>query len=517
MHPRLFVCIFLTFLSTPTLGEIADEAIASAIANLESGEYGSARSAAIADLAAQSNNLSLPEDAIAALLKTAVSDSYISVRLEASRLLASMPMSATTRLALGEAWSQELTHRDSKAWKNILHPISATVIHIEATQLLADLYEPPYPGHVIDAWISGLRLFAAQKCLALLQQVRARDGFSDEETKKIKAMAVGLHTVDMRDAVFALVFESLDAGTMVQIIDDFEHARSGSDRLYAGTALKQHFAEQAVPTTVIVVADRVLRNSDDQKHRGIAAALIARGEDDFQIREKMLLAGIRYHIYDTEIANALINMYGEERLQEFVVRYVAKPRIPVSVKSHALYRLAGQATPRESLASETTTALLDAAWETSDYTVINAISKVLREWRSDVPWFVKLKTKHVQSNILFGLFVLCGLINVVAGATALLYVLTRPFERHRQGAKRFGSAAGWTALSIVMLGLQGFAFLGFLGHNAAPNPRDTLAFNVPLYLGTMIYLGLALMVIASARSSRRQHKADSENASLSAG
>ncbi len=384
-----FLAILL-FFSQISFSIPADETISTAVETLEMADSAMARSAAIAELTRQSIKHRLPDDVLRALLVTAKSDTYISVRLEATRLLTSMPMSETNKVALGETWSRELTTPDAKAWKNILRPISAAGVNIEIIKLLATLYEPPYPDVVIDAWIRGLRLFAVNEALPLLRNVRESDDFTDTQISKIKAIAERV-SVKMRNAIYTLVDESLYENSLQQRIADFEYARNTSDRLFAGHALRQHFSDQKVPTMVTNIANRVMLNAKDKRLRGIAAMLIVHGEDKFLTREKMLMAGLTRHKYDREIMNAILKLYGEDGLQQFIVQYASNPRIPNTIKTHAVQALQEQASIDKRLIAETRTALIDTAWETSDYLLISAIESAFTTWHSDVPWIVYLK------------------------------------------------------------------------------------------------------------------------------
>lgn len=493
------VCVFVCGPAAVALGDADDEAVAKAIAALAAGPHASARRAAIEELSGLSQSALLPERAITTLLTTAKSDAYISNRLEATRLLASLPITEATKAALGQSWAEELTNPRGPEWNNVLVPISAADVHREITNLLATFYDPPYPDHVIEAWIAELRIFAASDAVALLQKVRSSQGLSEEQIGNIKLMGARANTVEMRHSIFGLVAEPLDDGLLARTVDEFEHARNTSDRLYAGYALKFHFSDRRVPAGVVAAAGRVIQRDKYPEVRGVAAALIARGETAFDERENVLLAALGNDSSNHEMSNAILGLYGDDRLQELVTRYVADPAAPRAIKIYALQELRKRDRPEESLAPATRAALIEAAWATSDYYLIASIRGTLEDWNNETPWIVYLKSSDVQSRALFVLFAICGLLVSIGGLAALVFVLRRPYQGPRAGTKRTSAVLGWIGLSIAMLGLLAFAFLGFLGHNYAPKPTHTLVFNIPLYVGTLIYLSLAGVIIARAK------------------
>ncbi len=495
--------VVLALLAVAVSNEPTNDGLSATLEALRHAEFATARSAAIEKLAKRSSHTPLPATAIATLLETAQSDAYISVRFEATRLLIATTTDADLLDKLGKAWSSGLTNPDGEVWSRSLHPLSAAKVQIEVVNLLAELYEAPYPDHVIDTWIESLRSFAGDDALKLLRGVRVTQRFSERQLRHLSITGAREHRADRRDAIYALAVRPLDLDTLSEMVDAFEHARNPSDRLFAAYSVKHHFANRSVPVPLAAVAIRVMREAKDAKLRGVAAQLIAGGEMSFADREAMLLSGLRQHEHDGEIAETIVALYGRAGVHALVTRYVAEPNIPRTLRLYALQQLERSAERERSLPEATATALIRAAWTTSDYAVINGIERVLVSWGSDVPLIVHVKSSDVQSRTLFGALVLCVVVNGVAGLVSLGYILVRPFHGKRPGARKLGAALGWIALSVVMLGLAALAFIGFLGHNAPPDPRDTLKLNVPLYVGTLIYVPLAVASIKRARRSLR--------------
>ena len=147
-----------------------------------------------------------------------------------------------------------------------------------------------------------------------------------------------------------------------------------------------HYDRGAVPRSVIDVADRVMRESADQKLQRVAALLIARGDEEFSKREQRLLAGLRSNRFYANLYPAFVELYGEDRFEDLVVRFAADTSVPVWLRSGAILDLGQRATPGAKLAGQTEEALLEAAKVSSEYPLISAIHSALTAWRIDYPF-----------------------------------------------------------------------------------------------------------------------------------
>ena len=495
-----FILVVFIFTFEPVSNAQSNELAKSSPAFiLSTSQIASERSKAIAKLRLN-NRQPLSAAAHAALVQAALFDNFISIRLEATRLLSTYPLDNTTTQALSEAWARELTTPNGDVWRNILHPISSADVHVEAANFLANLHSSPYPNHVVLAWIHELQSFGSKDAIEFLGKVRTSMGFTDKQIAKIKAVAARISRPKLREAIYALVVSPADEEQHRKHLNDFEHAKRSSDSLYAANALLHKFSDQDVPASVALVANRVMHATRNPKLRNIAATLVARSADDFSTRESRLMAALKKNNYESNISNAIVQMYGEARLQELIVRYAPDLRVPDSFKTIAINALGKQAIPGKALPENTRTALVAAAWGTSDYYLISVIRSTLNDWHSSIPWIIYLKSKDLQSRSLSLLFAACALLILGCGILVTYYLSARKFVGQRSAVKRGSSLFGWFVLSIVMLGLIAFAFLGFLGHNSAPSPRHTIGYNIPLYLGTIVYVFLAWVDMKKARS-----------------
>lgn len=464
----------------------------------EHAHYG-IRSDAIAGINQMSNGRPLSERALSVLQNAALSDEYISVRLEAMELLAKQELDEARKQIIGESLAQELVKPTPGVWQRAPSNFSFADRLQRGVDLLTKLYEPPYPAHVIDAFIVQTKSFAADRSIELLRTHRPPGGFSDEHQKKLEVMAAQHHNDALRAAIFELVAPQLDSDSLQSTLDAFENERGSAARITAGFALMNHYDRGVVPRPVIDVADRVMRESADQKLQRVAAMLIARGDEEFSKREQRLLVGLVSNRFYANLYPAFVELYGEDRFEDLVVRYATDTSVPVWLRSQPILDLGQRATPGAKLRGQTEKALLEAAKVNSEYQVISAIHSALTAWRIRVPMIVHLKDKRTHTKALFGLLALCALVNLVVCLLVFARLLTVRLREGARAAKRTSMTLGWLALSFGMLVLLAFGLVGFLGHNWAPDPRDTLQFQIPVYVGTMVYLIIAWFIFVSTK------------------
>ena len=139
-------------------------------------------------------------------------------------------------------------------------------------------------------------------------------------------------------------------------------------------------------------------------------------------------------------------------------------------------------------------ALRQAVQATSDYGIVDATRRTLMAWHVEVPMMVQLKTKANHAKALFVVLVVFALVDFTVFFGVLFRLLTAPLRDGTSVVRRAWIAVGWLALSVGMLALLAFAVLGFLGHNAIPDPRDTLILQIPAYVGTAVYLIVSRLI-----------------------
>ena len=479
------------------------DAFAAIVSALGEHDHYGIRSAAIAAIQQMTSGRSLSVRTLSALQQSALSDEYISVRLEAIELLTKQKLSAQRQQIVGRSLAQELVAPTPGLWQRSPSKYSLADRYMLAIELLTKLYEPPYPDHVIDALIMQTKSFAADQCVELLRANRPAGGFSDDHRKKLEAIAAGHHNDALRAALFELVAPQLDANSLQRTVNAFANETGSSARLTAGFALLNHYGDSEVPAPVVDLAERILRTAKDDKLQRVAAILIARGDEAFASREQKLLASLSSSGPYASAYHGFVELYGEDRFEDLLVRYAADTSVPVWFRSNVILALGQRATADATLSGPAKDALLQAAQTTSDYQLINAVQSALTAWRIKVPMTVHLKSKSTHSKALFGLLILCTVINLLVCLVVLVRIFTAPRREGAGVAKRIYMALGWLLLSVGMLVLLAFAVIGFLGHNSLPSPRDTLMVQIPAYIGTVVYLIIAWLIFVATKNKHK--------------
>jgi hypothetical protein len=465
-----------------------DDALAAIADALGRHEHNGIRSAAVAGIARMTNGRPLSPRTLDALQKAAVSDDTMTIRLEAIALLATQQLAQDRKHIISQSLAGELITPTPGLWQGGPSALSPEDRARRAVELLVGLQPPPYPDHVIDALIAQTRSFADVRCIELLRANRPDGGYSDAHRKKLEWSAAAHHSEARRADLFALVAPQLDADSLPGTLEVFRNGQSTTARIAAAYALFNHYAAGQVPLPVVDVADGIVRTSRDAKLQYIAATLIARGDEAFSAREQRLLAGLKQRGYEGNVHHAFVELYGADRQEDLLVRYAGDDSAPAWFRAQLIYDLGRRATPGAALSDRSREALRQAVRATSDYGIVDAVRESLTAWQLEIPMTVQLKTKVNHSKALFVVLVLFALVDVAAFLGGLFRVMTAPLREGTGAARRAWMAVGWLALSAGMLVLLAFALLGFFGHNALPDPRGTLMLQIPVYVGSAVYL-----------------------------
>jgi hypothetical protein len=103
---------------------------------------------------------------------------------------------------------------------------------------------------------------------------------------------------------------------------------------------------------------------------------------------------------------------------------------------------------------------------------------------------------------LFSILVGLVFINLFAIVTALIGIFKYPLHMEEKGKRtivRSAMFSGWFVMTIGILVLLAAGGIGFLGHNSLPKPTATLLWNLPAYLGTLVYGLLTFLVWQRAK------------------
>lgn len=483
----------------PADDKLRDNVLTVIVDTLQHSDHQHTRSTAVAALARMVRDGPLPENAVAALASAASADPYMTVRMDALELLAALPLDNALKKTVSLSLARELITPTPELWARSRGLRSHAGLRARAIKLLAGWLDPPYPPYVIDALIAQAAKYDPDESLALLREIRSQGGLSDEHLQRLEQTAANHRQPRYREAIYQFVTPDLDADSL---IDDalvaMENARYLNTRIKAAYSLKRRFADEAVPMRVADTTDRIMRLAANNELRGIAAALLSRSDEDFAVREQKLLAGLAKHD-EAGIQQALLDLYGDDRLEDLIVRYAADSSVSASFRVLAINALADDASPDKQLSSQARKALRQTAWTSSEYWLINSLEKALIAWNIDRPFILQIKKRENQTNFLFGLLILCLILNLAGGLVGFISLFRIPLKGDARVAKRTAMVVGWLAVSAGMLFLMALGLLGFVGHNSLPSPGLSLKLNIPMYIGTVFYLTLVWLVYKRGR------------------
>lgn len=486
----ILLCSLWIFL-TPTV-DAADDALASTLATLVESPHASHRLDALRQLEALAENDSLPSEASTALEQSALSDSFVSNRLLATQLLLTHPLEPASRQRLGRMWSGLLNFppKDPDVWRNMLHPATSQGVRPQTVLLLARLYEPPYPAHVVNAWIQQLRTFGFEESLRLLEQTKARDGFTEEQRILGKQIALRISMQDRRETILKLFARALDASEIEAAVATLQSSRRAADQALAATELQRYFEGSRVPIEISDAALTTLKKSSDRAVQLETAKLVAAGEESVAAREAKLIDAMRVLQNNYSMGPVILSMYDPEETETLVSRLLPDPRTPIGLRMALLAQLIEQANAGRAFDEEIAEALKQGAINTDNYIEISQYRRAYDAIKTRPPLVVWLKSREIQSKAVGLVFIGLLAINGAAGLLTIMLILFRKPVAELSTASRVTRSFAWLGLSVVMLGLMAWAFIGFIGHNSSPAPAASLRMNIPLYIGTIAYLPL---------------------------
>jgi hypothetical protein len=482
------------------------EAAMLALVHALENEHEHTRSSAVQAIGRVSRGSQLPDEALSGVVRAATDDPYMTVRMDALELLASKNVAAELKATLSESLAKEIVSPDHELWARSRGLRDHDSLGDRVTAVLAGLHEAPYPGHVIDAWIAQTANPEPLKSLDALAGVTARGELTTEQRAALLQIAESHRMPADREAIYALLFVEMQAGTLMDTLIALEHAQDEHGRIRAGYALKEQYRSTNVPDRVAAVAARVALTGSNDELRGIAAGLLSASEWDTGERERRLVAAMNAHPDDFGIQNAVVSLYGPEHLEKLVIQYAADPAMSVTFRRHIVYLLEQQGTEGAELSRGAMNTLEAVARRSDDYRLVQNAGKALKVFGLRPPMRVAIQNRNNQSMALFAILVTLAIVNAVAAVLALVSIFRWPLKSAEPGkrvAMRFGMVAALVVLSAGMLVLLGAGLIGFLGHNSLPSPKATLVWNIPAYAGTIVYLTLVVLFIRRVKSARQ--------------
>jgi hypothetical protein len=469
---------------------------------LESNDHQHTRSSAIAGLARLSGDRALPANVLEILVEKAMTDPYMTVRMDALELLTGQDIDGPLRDSLSKSLTAEITTPTHDLWARSSGLRQHETLKDRAAVVLGAFHEPPYPDHVIDAWIALTGSYEPDKGLEALRPVFERGELSDEQIAELVQVAERHRRGTEREKVYAMLFVELQAGTLMDALIGFESADDEASRIRAGYALREQYRGKEVPDRVADVAARVSLAGSSPELRGLAAGLLSRSYRDRVSRESQLIAALARHPDDGDIHTAIVDLYGPEHIDELVIEYASSAELSVSFRRRIIIDLGKQAETGSGLSPGAENTLKDVSRNAEDYYLVQYAGDTLKAWGVRPPLRVTLKNREVQSRALFVVLVCLLIINLVAAIVALISIFKLRLKTEVEGRRvaiRASMVIGFLLVSAGMLALLAAGVVGFLGHNSAPRPSATLLWNLPAYAGTVVYVFLIGLLWRRAR------------------
>ncbi len=469
---------------------------------LNNHDHNDTRNSAITGLARLTRDQAMPPNVLAGLVRSATTDPYMTVRMDALELLAARDIDAQTRTLLSTSLAEEISSPTPETWTLSGGIRARNELGDRATSVLENLHEPPYPDHVIDAWIAQTTGQLPKKSLAALKRVYMRGNLTNSQTSTLMKIADAHRESIDREMIYAMLFVELQAGALMDRLIGFENADDEAIRVRAGYTLKEQYRGKEVPDRVADVAARVALSGSNAELRAIAAGLVSNARRDGGQRESQLIAALERHPDDYDIHTAMIDLYGPDRIDELVINYATNTGISVSFRRHIIRELGKQTITESGLSRGAENTLKDVARNAGDYYLVQYAGDTLKAWGISPPLRVALKNRKNQSIALFVILIGLVIVNFMAAIVALIYVFKFPLstkDKRKRNVVRSAMVCGWLVLTAGMLAMLAAGGVGFLGHNSAPKPSGTLLWNIPAYVSTVIYVLLTWLLWRQAR------------------
>ena len=211
------------------------KAVQSIYSSLTTNDHQHTRSSAIAALTRLTLDRTLQPNVLDGLVRLATTDPYMTVRMDALELLAARDIDEATRTLLSTSLATEIVSPTHELWARSSGIREHNSLKDRAVTVLGNLHVPPYPDHVISAWIELTRTYEPQRSLEALRPVYERDELTARQIDELVQVAQRHRRAPERELVYAMLFVELQAGTLMDALIGFESADDEESRIRAGS------------------------------------------------------------------------------------------------------------------------------------------------------------------------------------------------------------------------------------------------------------------------------------------
>lgn len=484
--------------ATPVTDARYESVVAAITAVLGANEHWSTRISAAKELGAMGARQALPGETLAALKSSATADPWMTVRMTALESLAPQSLAQAERDALARSLIAELVEPDAERWRRSRGTREHQTVRHRAERLLDDWYSAPYPEFVVDGFVALSKEHDAERSRSILASVRGDGGLNPPQRERLLLQAAAHNNPRIRAALYALLAE-------VRHEDDVELAlesvmQGDENALRATYGLLTWYEARPMPQRVADIATGALLASDDRELRAAAARLSIRGPAEIDRREATLIdAARRLGQNAADIEAALIELRGDAAIERLVARYAADTSLHASFRSLLIRRLEIQDDSVLPLDANTIAALERAGRDAEDYRLLASIASVYEDRGMSLPFGLYVKLKDTHYRALGIAWIGCAIVTSGAGLLSLFRMASGALRQRLSGRKLGVAFLIWLLLTLIVLGAAGLGVISALGHNYSPPPAQILLFNIPFYVGTLVYGLFAVLLFRVTR------------------
>jgi hypothetical protein len=474
----------------PDLGRSRD----ALVEELSTETYQYLQSRAVEHIARLSRSEPLPEQQQKTLREVAHNANDMHVRLDVIELLNSAGISDAVAEEFSRLIIKELTGHDSEAWKSANGRSSSQGLSLDerAITVLSELYDPPYPEYIIDAWIEN-HVFS----IDLLRAARNRGELSGRQLARLEELARKLAGNQLHYAranpgpLYGIVLQGTDPRNEIWfLIQDFiGEASRLQDRIHAGFVLRYIGEEYGVEADLHDAARKVLfEENAPGPLLGLAADIVViEGKAAGKNPDELLLKALRQLPDNRNSRQEFVQeaIWANAELQpdprRTLLNYARDESNDWSFRISLLQYEARRSKESAEFPSDIEELVRHIAKSDGNLRVRRAAADVLTAFHRPRPLRSIIENKRYLERTFSVIY-----LGVVIGTLAMFVLGIAAF------ARRGWAIVGWLLFSVWMIFCFLVGVVFSIGHNYAPPLSQVLAGNLLFFLSFAIYVTVAV-------------------------
>jgi len=366
-------------------------------------------------------------------------------------------------------------------------------IRKRAADALVQLHDPPYPTHVIDAWIG-----VFPDSLESLRQVRAAGQLSETQVGMLEQRAASAmsdrYRFDQAYAIYDFLLTGMDLGGQADSLVADLSATDPASRYRAAFRLREIARRDGVTAAVAAAARRAVLDDDNPLGiRALAAQILLLGATPGEDPAPTLITALR----DSK-DSAAIEFLGPELIEslrsrpdgrDILIGYASDRSLDGNARAWLISNGMVRRQAGEKLSPYLERRLQSLATEDADRYVRMSAANALAANGYRKPLKSRIESGELPHQLMFYAFFTM----LIAFPVMLVAGILR-FRRW--------TLMAWIVFSIWLLMCFGLAFLGMMGHNSLPPWRQTWQASLPLYASFSVYAIWFIGHVAATRQRR---------------